>query len=82
MHVANLGSYSELIHNRASTDSKFYSFASVYAQCRHLGLLTLGYWGCSDFLEALPSEFQIQILTWNSEIPISDSFRIAALFHQ
>lgn len=33
----------------SSTDSKFYSFITVYVCCRHLGLLTRGCWGCSNF---------------------------------
>lgn len=36
-------------HNSSSTDSKFYSFITVYVRCRHLGLLTRGCWGCSNF---------------------------------
>lgn len=59
-------------HNSACTDCELYSFTNVYVQCRHLGLLNWGWWGCFNWEVWLEGLFKSKISIGNLEILTSN----------
>lgn len=70
------------IHNSGSTGYMFYSFANVYVHCRHLGLWSLGWWGCSNTRRGksiFSSSLKFQLRTWKLGLK-SNGFAVISLW--